>query len=402
MIEILLFFIAFFFFFFLSYSYPTLFIIFIIVVSTNFLGIFPENYFGQITSENIIFIASISVVPSIFLKKNLWKVDRYAMRLLFFPIIMIMFFLYGFFSPAVNDYSYLYLSVIDGKQLFSYTLIIYIFIFHKKIDLYLIFNSIIFIAFILSSYVIVSLLFGVYPPGYLPVNPNGITIHSNIHIRYPIYILLAFFIILSKRVFENKYNYLMLFFLFLGLFFQSHDSMKICFLIMFFLFYLINLEGYKNKYFIAALSFIFILFLMLNVDQYNEALLSRLLINSYRLDYINESLVFGYGFIHEYSFLGVDFNPSSTGLHDKKMATIDSGFIDILIRFGFFGLIIIVSFFFLFCFRLLRLSCNNKIFVFFLFLFIPVMLTWSMLTYIHGILTIGIVLLIVLKERQHD
>jgi hypothetical protein len=130
-----------------------------------------------------------------------------------------------------------------------------------------------------------------------------------------------------------------------------------------------------------------------------QALISRVLIGEVRIAYLAEHVLFGYGFIHESSQLGLAIGEEARGLHDLRLATIDAGYLDLLLKFGTLGTVVAVWLYVRFC-RAIAVSAGpeSRALVVYLLLFLAVMLTWSVLTYMHGIVFIGMAALISLPR----
>lgn len=395
---------------FVAHYRPTEFFLFCIFILSGFLGVIPYEVLKPLTPENILFFVSISifveVIISILFTAKIKKMNKLNM----FPFLMAMLFIYGVAKPIVDGNSGLQLAITDGKQVVSYTILLFVLIKYKQINKLIVEKSVVFIGLLLSIYVVAAASFKIYPPGYLPVNPNGaISFSENIHIKYPMFILFAYFLLIDNTVIRNPYlRSTMRFLLFMGVILQSHMSITLLFLIIFcvaWLYKRVEITKTLKVSIAASAILIFSGYALIsnknvfeNIVSESSSIASRFLINQYRFDYIYQEPILGYGFIHEDSSLGAIFNGSSIGLHDKRLATIDAGYIDILVRFGLLGLISIAFLYLLYVSRLNKLAVDlkGKVFIYFLYGMIPVSLTWSILTYNHGIISIACATLFIL------
>lgn len=413
MIELVIFIIFSSVFFFLSCVSVTIFFISLLFISTSFLGLISYESMGPFTAENLIFSAAIgSMFTSFFdLKKN----NVNTIKLILFPLYMLLLFIYGCFISVYSDYSTLFLTFVEGKQILIYVLLIYFIMNNSRINIVQVKSFMVFFGCLLSLYVILAYTTGWYPPGYLAVDPNkGISFTNNIHIQHPMYISLALFIC----IIDDKKSFLTYFcipLLLVGLILQSHDSIKIISIASIVLFFYKNSHiSINTKKIILVFGLIvlvyLIFFVMSNsswISIFNKiingesSLSSRMIINEYRFEYILNNLFVGYGFVHQDSSLGLYFGSNARGLHDLRLATIDSGIIDLIVRFGLVNSVVAILLFLFFTYQNYKL-CDDKekIYVIYMGMFVLCLFTWSMLTYLHGIFTmICVIVLIADKSR---
>ncbi|TVP10593.1 O-antigen ligase family protein [Shewanella sp. KCT] len=377
------------------------FYVIILLASTSWFGIISNDIFGQVTPENIIFCCSLSVIPLIFIS----RIEKRVLGLFVFPLFMVLLFIYGVFV-SYNNGNQLALGIVDGKQMLSCLLIIHLIINIKKIKINYFSYLFLMVGVIYSVYLFLALIFNFNPPGYLPVRPDGVIDFSNtIHIPIIHYIFIGVALLLCNRVSTPKgLRYLLLAVFFIALIIQSHSVVLYMTIISVILSLYFNLKDYF-KIIVISVFFSSSVLILLNTsfnNLHSASIESRLVISAVRIDYILDNPYFGYGFVHEDSKLGKAFSEKSVGLHDKRMGTVDSGYLDMSIRFGVILSLLSLVVYARFCYKLLKFGVSEKIFVYFLALYIPSLLTWSLLSYNHGILMILFSLIFILTGKKNS
>ena len=393
---------------------PTFFLSIVLLIYCGFLGFVDRDLLGIYTPENLMFMSSLASVPAIFLWRRNFVVLNH--RLWEFPAVMLALYLVGATIPAVRGHSDLVLAFIEGRHLAVYLLLLYTLLALSRLKLTLLKKLIVLAGICLSLEVIAYRLFGVFPPGFLPIDPDFPGESTTIHIMYPHVISAALFLGLFDRLLRPRLAYLWLAapVLILGVIFQGHLSITLVTLLAI-AFGVTRLPMNSKKIFGAFAGFavvgclLVVMALLMNlelIEQYDvgavQALLSRIAINAVRFQYLIQHPLGGYGFVHEASTLGLEFAQTARGLHDIRLATVDSGYLDLLVKFGLIGTGLVVWFFIRFCRSLASLGrVDMQAPVAFVVLYLSVLLTWSLLTYAHGIFFLVLSVLICLSKPRY-
>ena len=96
----------------------------------------------------------------------------------------------------------------------------------------------------------------------------------------------------------------------------------------------------------------------------------------------------GWGLFINTPLWGKEIKEQSTSIHNERLATVDSGYIDMLVRFGVLGTGLLIISFVIYCVNCLFNYHRAYIFIF-LMSFLAISLTWSVLTYSFGLAFIG-------------
>ena len=128
-----------------------------------------------------------------------------------------------------------------------------------------------------------------------------------------------------------------------------------------------------------------------NAILYSEdlALQTRDLYNEFRWKAINDEKTFGYGFIHQSSDLMKQFKLSGTSAFMERFTVIDSGYVDLLIKFGYLGttiMLLVLNGYFMFGFIKKFRNHITLAMAMYLIQYLPVNYTWSVYTFSHGII----------------
>jgi hypothetical protein len=139
------------------------------------------------------------------------------------------------------------------------------------------------------------------------------------------------------------------------------------------------------------------------LDGSDIALSTRDRYNQFRWDAIEKEPYLGYGFIHKDASMMKNFETSDTNSFMEKLGVIDSGYVDLLIRFGYIGM-----FFYLIVFGiyLIKIFTQKKPLVYslamsaFLFQYYFVNYTWSVFSFMHGIIPMSIAFFILYNSER--
>ena len=407
MIEFIILVITLFFYAFTAVKNPTNFLILYLLSTTRFLGFLDLEYISSTITGYGFFFFSINLIAlfASFIEKGLipLKQNRNSKEILFLFFII---FCHGIIYPWINDYSNIMLSIVSGKHFYFYFMLFYL---HKKkglINKKKLKQLIKFIGLYLSGILALYTIFGLSPPFYEQKLDQNFTSNGMLEVYSTTYISLSIFIYLNdlfKYRITTSRLLLILSILIIGLFLGSHTSILVTTIFGIFMSFLIikfpSLLSRKNLLLIAPTCVVvFILFynnlneiiyILTNDDNFSGAINSRAIYNVFRIDAINESPLFGYGFIHPNAALMSEINIDVFNIYESELNVIDAGYIDLFIKFGYVGGILYLTL--LACY-IYKLGSNNiisfhsrVIFILFIFQYFIVSITWSVFTYSFGI-----------------
>ena len=376
---------------FISIFFPTFFTLSYILVNIWFGGFIIKGTWLYYNFENILFLFDISGLFSILLILLNKKIDHKFIKLFLFYIAFYIFFL--FLGTSQNGGS-LWSALSSSKGVSSLIFIFFLQLKYKDINYNLFIKCIIFISLYESFLQHLYYFFNIYPYGYNLVNP--LDSYSGLQFKHPLILMVALLIFhasnfkIFKNIFINYFFYLIICF---ALITQEHRSVIIGYL---FLLYLVNqnkLFGIDLGYLISIFAIIFLTYDVLNeafyeINNISGSVLSRINIQGFRVELIREKILLGWGFIGKSSDLGNLISSMSVSPHTELISTVDSGFIDLLIKFGVLGTMIYILF-------LYRISTfihpsYNRYYKILLYCFVLISFTLSPLTYHFGLIPLAI------------
>ncbi|WP_405565107.1 O-antigen ligase family protein [Polaribacter sp. Asnod6-C07] len=401
--------------FLLAANRPMSFVLFYILASTKFLGYIDPATFIVGGIEVGYFGLNLMAIFGIFFKKNWVELPKNSITII---ILIAALLIYGIARPIINDYSSVKQAVIASKDTWFYAIFIYLFVYYDNIDLKLLIK---FIKGVSVYFTVNYLLLFVFPAIIPPFYDGGF------HVRtfFPTYISLAIFLYLIEIKIEEEKSYKkygFTAFLFLGLILAEHSALTVMTLLGAILYLFAFGEDLRFKrtkiakllsigVFCISLALIFINGLYDGiVDKvravvFSEdlALSTRDLYNKFRWDAINDQKTFGYGFIHQSSSLMNQFKLSGTSAFMERFTVIDSGYVDLLIKFGYLGtgiMLAVLNRFFLFGFFRKFRNHITLAMSFYLIQYLFVNYTWSVYTFSHGIIPGAIAMYIIIMYQD--
>ena len=405
--------------FLLAANRPMQFVIFYILASTKFLGYVDPATFIVGGIEVGYFGLNIVALFGVFFKKNWVELPKNTITII---LLIIGLLLYGIARPIMNDYSSVKQAIIASKDTWFYTIFIYLIVYYENIDLKLLINFIKGISIYFTvNYCLLFVVPAIIPPYYYEV--------SHVRTFFPTYISLAIFFYLIDGKIEGGIsykNYGLAAFLFLGLILATHSAltvMTLFFAVLYLFAFDKNLRLKREKImklfgltvFAVSMALIFINGLYDSVVSefravlYSEdlALQTRDLYNKFRWDAINKQKTFGYGFIHQSSSLMNQFKLSGSSAFMERFTVIDSGYVDLLIKFGYLGTTIMLatlSRFFMFGFYRKYRNYITLAMSFYLLQYAFINYTWSVYTFAHGIIpgAIAFYVIIMYQDLKFD
>lgn len=380
---------------------PRLFLALYLLLSTKLFGFVPMDISLRIPA--IMFFVHcamiLAVVASLFMGR------RFSNRLiLIFLVCICSLILFGILYPYYLGFSNIKSAVIDGKDMFGYVVLAYLAINFRSFDYDYFSKLFCFIGVVLTAVLIVGYITGYCPPGYTQIWRSNI-----VQVHYSTYISIAVCLwassMLKPRI--NVLNAFLFLFLNTGLLIQGHRSILIATLLVVSLLWLVKAHlSIKYLYIIIGIPLLLSINLMsdgryfettvlkpiLEIQNSTGSIGSRNILNAERLEYIEDRPLFGYGFIDETSLLGWPIAKLSSSRFSKTLGTVDSGYIDMIVRFGIVGTLLFCLILGAVLFERLRNMRGHSEYqlamLFFLATFFAVNYTWSVFTYRFGIVCV--------------
>lgn len=381
----------------LAFSKPKYFLVGYLSYITSFFGFIPKDIIINGTEIGLFYQNWLMLSGFLLLIKRLDNINI-TIRILILGIPL--YYLFGTLYPVLNGSSSLKQSIIASKEFSSFFLISYLFI-HKDDLSYIFFERIMkFLGYFFLLVLLIFIFFKYIPPEYVKYP-------GQIEYNYPT--LLSLFLFMEASKSNGLFHTIKMCFLLLiwgvGMYYEGHMAITLTTLAGCIILILrIPLIYYNSKLksmiviFIMISTFLLILPLnhyIINVTESNS-IRSRIKYNIQRRELINSKPFLGYGFMHR-SALNIDDSSKYT----ESLSFIDSGYIDLLGKFGIIGtslfmIILIVPF-------LIATSISQgfaiKLFFFQLFF---VNITWAVFSFSMGIISLSIALFILYKLIEEE
>ncbi len=379
---------------------PTFFLLFYILATTKFLGFIDPSSFVIGGLEIGYFGLNIIAIFSVFFHKKWYMMPHKIQWFIYFVLLMLV---YGIVKPFLDNNSSLFLAFMASKETWFYFLFLYVVVYRDRINNKQLLKTIKFLGIYLSSvYIIGKISLQLVPPIY----------HNENFVRtfFPTYISLAIFIYAIRIKFDeirSLKDRIIILMLFLGLVLAGHLSLTIMTAIGFVLYkYVYDKKLQFNKFVISRFIFITILSVSMtlitvsglyerianNVESIisgeDNALSSRDIYNEFRWEAIEKQKELGYGFIHQSSSFMKDIKILGANRFMERFTVIDSGYVDLLIKFGAIGTIFIMITLIIYYSQGFFVAYKNPLSLamsIYLMQYVFINYTWSVFTFAHGI-----------------
>lgn len=377
---------------------PTYYVIGYFIYLSSFLGFIPN----EIMISGIELSAFTSNIIPLSVALTHWKKieDKLSKRII---ITLLLFCLYGILKPLIDGNQGFVQSIISSKTYTFYFFGIYLITYKKIINFQKIFNVLLYISIWFSLlHIINNIGIRIIPPAYI----KG----DWFQCRFESFVPFALLYLHSPICNIKRYKLLLTIILLIGIYFGDFFSLLITILVLLPLQYLI-IKYWKKK--AALLIFIFIgLFSAILLYEYakettlykerytmqEDALSSRSRYNEFRWELIDKKYNLGYGFLHHTShFLSFYINEEHSYM--STFTYIDSGYIDLMGKFGLYGTILFLAVPLLLIIKGIRkIDCINSVLFILQMLFVNI--TWSVFTYQMGIPLLAIAYSYILNNSQ--
>ena len=383
------------------------------MVSTKFLGFIDIEHYFVIGGVGLgVPMLNVATFIATFFMADWYRIPKKYFK---FIGLFLLIALYGVIYPAILGYETITQAILASKEFWTVSILFYLVTHRKKIDLKLLIKSIQFIGVYLAFIYIFYLLFKIAPPSYIGVN----TVRG----YFPTYTSLALFLfyieLQTNQIKLNKFIIVGLILL-AGLILAGHFSLvfgTIFSLLVLYVFY------NKNRFSLGKLlsrSFVlfgvmFVLFTTFSdvrnsvfnkyemIEQGTDvALTSRDIYNQFRWKAISERPFSGYGFIHKSSPITIKLRTIENNRFAESFGVIDSGYVDLLIKFGYVGmtfyLLLWISIIFPVLFRSKKYNMVQLVMAAYLMQYFLVNYTWSVFSFSHGLISAFIAVFLLLFQ----
>ena len=398
----------------LALKNPTYFVLFYLIASTKFLGFFDIEYYFVLGGIGLgMPMLNIITITASFFRTNWYKFSR---KFLIFIALFLSFVLYGIIYPVALEYENILQAIIASKEFWTISLLIYLVARRRKINVSILTRAIQYIGIYLAFIYMFYLLFKITPPFYID--------KDQVRGYFPTYISLALFLYYIK--FQNNQIKLNTFIivgliLFIGLILAGYFALvtgTVFSLLIFYLFYSNNKFSpdkiFKRSFIVFAAIFLMVVsFPKLRNISENKikmiitgkdiSLISRDRYNEFRWEAISERPLAGYGFIHKSAPISTKFKILEDIRYAESFGVIDSGFVDLIIKFGYIGMsmylllwasMILPVLFKPKNYNLLQLGLSAYLLQYFI-----VNYTWSVFSFSHGLIPAFIAIFLILFQQ---
>jgi hypothetical protein len=389
------------------------------LASSKFLGFFDLGLFVFGGTDLGFFSLNIITLITAFMSRSPLIINKFVLPIYFTVICLI---LWGVFNPVLNQYESIMQGVVASKSFLYFSLLFYLFGRKNNININLLVKFLKFIGCYLTFVLFLSSVIGVGPPSYSE-EYEGYA--SYVRVFYPTFISLAIFLFYADWLNKNLKGtsfFVIFALLFIALVLAGHFSLTLSTLFSLGSIYILwhrktKINFFKLFHIIMAIAFIlttvFVSSKTLRVntvttlnaifDGSDVALSSRKTYNKFRWEAINQKPYFGYGFIHKDAPIMARFEASKTNRFMMSLGVIDSGYIDLFVRFGYIGsafYLCVIAFYILKTFRRKQHFYYSLVMSAFLFQYYLVNYTWSVFSYAHGIIPMILALYILFHSEK--
>ena len=402
-------------------KHPTWFIILYLLSTTKFFGFLDlEAMSGALIGYNFFFI----VIHFIALAMSIVEDNKIPLSLDVKKIPIILYFLiifsHGILYPTFMGFSSYLPSIIAGKHFFIFFILFYLISKKDKINLLLIKKALISVSIIISLIIFIFTLTGISTPFYEQKTHYDGSLQGIIQVYFLTYISLSIFLLLHEYINNTKIKlisvFLIIFFLF-TLSIAGHRSIFFTTLLCSILFVLIKsnrkiLSKINTPIMTSSAILILIVFFVFFMSSYlqniniiegvDASIASRFIYDTLRIDVISHRPYFGYGFIHSTSSIMSQLPIDFSSVYTESLTTVDSGYVDLLVRFGFIGMVFYLS---PFIFISLKTIIFNKkynysqiLMAFFIAQYFLVNIVWSVFSFDHGLVPLVLAIFLIVFD----
>ena len=353
--------------------------------------LYTTSYFGLVTNDILISNIEIgtflsNLIPlfcAIKYRKNLKdKASKYVI------VVLLAFYVYGITKPIIEGHQNIVMSIISSKHYTFYFFAVYLLVTKELINFNKVFN------FIFFTSIYFSILYILNRVG-IAIKPVEYIKKDGIQCKYDSFLAMSLLYLHSPicSIKKNKILYTIL--LLVGIYIGDYFSLLASSIVLLPFMYLLNKnwKRKKNIFFILAyvtVPLIVFFHIFKDTQTYKEitskqtdAITSRDAHNEFRWQLIEKKHNWGYGFIHKDSHY-ISLFTRSDNEYMSSLSFIDSGYIDLMGKFGLYGTILFLLIPLYMIWIALR-NIKNSFLTVMIIQFFAVNLTWSVFTYEVGI-----------------
>jgi len=400
---------------------PTYLVILFVALSSKTLGFLDLGIFIIGGTDLGFFSVNMIVFMSIFFYKGWYKVDSYIAPIFFVIGILL---LYGILGPVLREFETFKQSFTSAKSFLHYSIFFYVFVRKDEIDVQLVMKFLRFLGVYLAVFQILYMLSTsttVIIPPYYKEDYNGI--HNFVRIYFPTYMSLSLFLYyaewLRKKV-SNQKMMLVFVVLYLALILSGFAALALFTLCALgFIYFVWHNDIERDSYKLikkVLFSLFFVVVLLAGSWQIRDmidetingvssgddvALKTREMYNRFRWKAIKSSPLIGMGFIHKSAPIMSKFRTSNNRFMEK-FDVVDSGYVDLFVRFGYLGAGVYLFTVGLYLFSVFiqeRPSPYALAAAGYLLQYYPMTYTWSVFTFPHGMIPLAMALFIIYSYR---
>ena len=368
----------------LAFTKPKYFLYLYFLFTSSFLGFFPKDILIEERDIGLYYQSILLIIPYLlnYQKNSLPKYIRISLDLL------IIVYIYGVLQPLFVGNSSILQSITESKNFSTLFLTHYLFSNRKHFSTEYI-NKLIYFFGYYFTFILLLFLVDIIPPFYVKNEDRDIEFY------YPT--ILSLFVIIKAGKAKSLKQKVEAFFLILiwavGMSKEGHAAIMLTttmssLIILFRIPIIVFVEkfSYLLLGIVLALTLLYILPTEKIIDELTNdpSITSRDTYNKLRMEFIKERPLMGYGFMHK-TAMEVD----SSTIYTESLSFIDTGYIDLLGKFGYIGTVFYLSILIFLFFRKNIDARSVNMRVYFLQL-CPVNITWSVFSFSVGLLALGL------------
>lgn len=401
--------------FLLAIKKPTYYVIFYLLANTKFLGFFDISETFVIGGNGLGFpMLNIITIIAVFFSYAWYKI---AKKDFYFILSFLLVLIGGIIYPVYLGLESLQQAIISSKELWVIFFFIYLVSYKNILNIDLILKYMKFIGLYISAIYIIYVITGFAPPSYITEN--------YVRTFFPTFMSITLFIYYvdyqENKISKSKFIYIMLF-LIVGIILAEHLALvigTIFSLLVLNFFYKRNTFSFSS-FIIKSIIFVSLLFIILISSEKlrnnvfdtitaatsgtDVALSSREIYNKFRWKAIEDKPYFGYGFVHKSAPITKKYTRIKDNIYAESFGVIDSGYVDMLIKFGYLGTFFYLLIWALYILKplinptkhtLIQLAMAVYILQYYLISY-----TWSVFTYSHGLVPAFFALSLIISKHN--
>lgn len=370
---------------FLAFTKPKYFLFTYLLYSSSFLGFLPKDILIGTREVGFFYQNMLLVMPYLLNYKQMANIPQ---RIKIPLDLLIVIYLYGIIQPVFIGYSGFSQSITESKSFSTIFLAHYLFSGYKSLSFEYVNKIIAFFGYYFSVILLLYLV-DIIPPYYI-CNED-----REIEFSYPT--ILSLFVIIkagSAQSIKQKAEVIILILIWIfGMIKEGHAAIMMttalcASVILFRMPFIFFVKKFKNLLIgtamLAAILYILPTEKIMHELSQDPSVSARSIYNEGRKKLIEERPLMGYGFMHK-TALEID----GSLIFAESLAFVDSGYIDLLGKFGYLGMVFYLATLLFLFFSNSAPSFIIHMRIFFL-QFFPVNITWAVFSFPMGLLTIGL------------